>query len=62
MSWTRWLRKGQQYLTIIPGARIGSDSIGSLSNNDGDGYENVTKKWIYAALNFIALIPSRLIR
>ena len=62
MSWTRSLRKGQQYLTIIPGARVGSESIGSLGNNNGDSYENVTKKWIYAASNFIALIPSRLIR
>ena len=38
-------------------------SMGSLSNNDGDGdgYENVTlKKWIRAASNFIALIPCRL--
>ena len=36
-------------------------SVGSLSNNDGDSYENVIKKWIRAATNFIALIPSRLI-
>ena len=32
---------------------------GSLSNNDGDGYENVTKK---VTSNFIVLIPSRFIR
>ena len=36
--------------------------IGSLSNNDGDGYENVTLKVSRAALNFIAFIPSRSIR
>ena len=34
-------------------------SLESLSNNDGDGYENATKKWICAASNFILLIPSR---
>ena len=33
--------------------------IGSLSNNDGDGYENLTlKKLIRAALKFIAVYPS----
>ena len=31
-------------------------------NNDGDGYENVTKKWILASSNFIGLISSRSIR
>ena len=36
--------------------------LGNLRNDDGDGYENVTKKWICAASNFITLIPSRLIR
>ena len=36
--------------------------LGSLSNNDGDGYKNVIKKkWIRAALNFIVLFPSRCI-
>ena len=34
--------------------------LGSLSNNDGDGYEKVS--WIRAAWTFIALIPSRSIR
>ena len=33
--------------------------LGSLSNNDRDGYENVTNKWIRAASSCIALIPSR---
>lgn len=33
---------------------------GSLSNNAGDGHENVTHtKWIRASSNFIALTPSR---
>ena len=36
--------------------------IASLSNNDGDEYENVTLKVSRAALNFIAFIPSRSIR
>ena len=37
--------------------------IGTLSNYDGDYYENVRlEKWIHAASNFIALIPSRSIR
>ena len=31
----------------------------SLSNKEGDGYENVTKKWIRSASNLIALIPPR---
>ena len=36
---------------------------GRLSNNDGeDENESVTKEWIHVASNFIALIPSRLIR
>ena len=34
-------------------------TIERLSNNDGDGYENVTKKWICATSNLIALIPPR---
>ena len=34
----------------------------SLSNNDGLGYKNVIEKYIYAALNLIALVPSRSIR
>jgi len=37
-------------------------TIGSSSNNDGDGYENVTLKLNRVASDFIALIPSRLIR
>ena len=32
-----------------------------LSNNEGDGSENVTKKWIRAVSNFVALIPTPLI-
>ena len=36
--------------------------LGSLSNKDGNGYENLTKKVNCAASNLIALIPSRLIR
>ena len=36
--------------------------IGSLSNNDGDGYEHVTSKVNHAASSFITLILSRLIR
>jgi len=37
--------------------------IASLSNYDGDYYKNVRlEKWIRAASNFIALIPSRSIR
>ena len=37
--------------------------IGSLSNYDGDYYENVRlQKWIRAASNFITLILSRSIR
>ena len=38
------------------------DVAREFTQDDGDGYENVTKKWICAASNFIALIPSRLIR
>ena len=33
--------------------------LGSLSNKEEDGYENVTKKWIRSASNLIALIPPR---
>ena len=40
---------------------VQSKSFGGLSNNDGDGYENVTQQVKFAASNFIALIPSRLI-
>ena len=37
--------------------------IGSLSNYDGNYYKNVRlEKWIRAASNFIALIPSPSIR
>ena len=36
--------------------------LGSLSNKDGNGYENLIKKVNCAASNLIALIPSRLIR
>ena len=36
--------------------------IGSLRNNDGDGYEHVTSKVNHAASSFITLILSRLIR
>ena len=36
--------------------RITPQWIRSISINDGDGYENVTKKWIRAASNIIALI------
>ena len=36
--------------------------IGSLSNNDGDGYEHVTSKVNHAASSFVTLILSRLIR
>ena len=36
--------------------------IGSLSNSDCYGYENVTWKWIRFTSNFIALIPTRPIR
>ena len=33
--------------------------VGILSNNDGDGYENVTEvSWRHAASNFIVLILS----
>ena len=32
------------------------------ANEDDDGYENVTYKWICAASNLISLIPSRLFR
>ena len=33
--------------------------VGSLSNNDGDGYENVTEvSWSHAASNLIVLILS----
>ena len=36
-------------------------AIGNLSNNDGDGYKNVTTK-VSSRFLFIKLIPSRLIR
>ena len=39
-----------------------ADTLGSLSNNDGNNYENFTwfsKNWIRAGSNFIALISSR---
>ena len=32
------------------------------SNNDGDGYKTSLKKWIRTASNFMALIPSGLLR
>ena len=34
--------------------------LGNFSNNDGDGYENVTET--VNSRYFIALVPSRLIR
>ena len=36
-------------------------NLGSLSNNDGDDWKTSLKKWIRAAWNLIALIPTRLI-
>ena len=35
---------------------------GSFSNNDGDGYENVSKNCVRATSTLMALIPSRSIR
>ena len=37
-------------------------TVGSLNNNDSDGYKNGTKKWSRAASKFMALIQSRPIR
>ena len=38
---------------------VGVMILGSLRNKEGDGYKNVTKTWVRAASNLIALIPSR---
>ena len=36
--------------------------VGSLSNNDGNDYKNITSKVIHSASNFTSLIPSRSIQ
>ena len=36
-------------------------AMGTLTNDNGEGSENVTKKWIRAVSNFVALIPTVLI-
>ena len=45
-----------------PEKKVADSKIGCLSNNAGDGYENVSQKGIRAASNFIAFIPFRLLR
>ena len=59
----RFARQYFSYLTpFFALGSLRSTISGSLRNDDGDGYESVSYlKWICAASNLIALIPSRLI-
>ena len=45
---------------LAGGKPVGS-IIGSLSNDNGNGYDDVSKEWILAVSYFIALIPTLLI-
>ena len=55
---------GKQKIITLWGTQISRVfwSLGSLSHNDGEGCENVTKKRCRTASNLIALVPSRSIR
>ena len=51
-----------EYFFVCVSEFLGTSRLRSLSNNDSDGYKNLLKKWIRAASNLIALIPSRSVR
>ena len=50
-----WTIQNELKLLLAPYKQIFLNSLGNFSNNDGDGYENVTWKWIRATSNFIEL-------
>ena len=50
-----WTIQNELKLLLAPYKQIFLNSLGNFSNNDGDGYENVTWKWIRATSDFIEL-------